>query len=605
MSGLRLLLAAALAGTAVALTAQPARDQGSAPVGTGSISGTVYVDGATKQPARRVRVTLTSVTRSAPGQTATTDDKGAFVFRGVPAGQFELQAFRNGYLRASYGAARPDRAGTPIVVKDGETVSNLTMTIARGGVIAGTVRDLQGQPVPGVNVRVLRLSYNAATGERTLGVPSWSTVSPTDDRGEYRAFGLPPGGYLVLANPAPASGRSGDPDIRPLSTADVQRAFQSARAAGPAAAAGPQPAIAATPPRGLNYAPIFHPAALDIGNAATITIGVSEERTGVDVVIQLVPTATISGKISAPSGALPPMLNITAVPSGPRAEMLAGAGLRALSAIPRPDGTYVITGVPPGAYTIKAAPGRGRGAPAPDGPTLSAAVEVTVTGQDLDVPLILQPGVAISGRVVFEGAPPPTAAELQTLSFVLVPPNAGGAILTSAGGRVDADGRFTFASITPDVYRFLFSWTTPGASQKWTIKSSTANGRESYEAPLRVNANEPVEWTITFTDRPTHLTGMFQDRSGRAATDYYVLIFSSDRTHWVPGSRRIRMTRPATDGAFSTQGLPPGEYYLAALADLEAGEWNDPALLEQLVPFAITIRLREGQTTTQDVRIGG
>ena len=73
------------------------------------------------------------------------------------------------------------------------------MTIARGGVIAGVVRDLQGRPVPGMNVRVLKLGYNALTGEPSLGVPGTSTISPTDDRGEYRAFGLPPGGYLVVA----------------------------------------------------------------------------------------------------------------------------------------------------------------------------------------------------------------------------------------------------------------------------------------------------------------------------------------------------------------------------------------------------------------------
>lgn len=77
------------------------------------------------------------------------------------------------------------------------------MTIARGGVITGVVRDLRGRPVPGVNVRVLKLGYSAVTGERSLGAPSIGSASMTDDRGEYRAFGLPPGGYLVLAAPGP------------------------------------------------------------------------------------------------------------------------------------------------------------------------------------------------------------------------------------------------------------------------------------------------------------------------------------------------------------------------------------------------------------------
>ena len=120
----------------------PPRDNARIAAGTASISGTVFVAGEAKQPARRVRVTLTDVARTSPGQTTTTDDSGAFTFRGLPAGRYELQAFKNAYLRASYGASRPDRAGTPVVVKDGEAVSNLAMTIARGGVITGVVRDL-------------------------------------------------------------------------------------------------------------------------------------------------------------------------------------------------------------------------------------------------------------------------------------------------------------------------------------------------------------------------------------------------------------------------------------------------------------------------------
>ena len=149
----------------------PARDSARVAAGTASISGTVVVAGEAKQPARRVRVTLTNVARTSPGQTTTTDDGGAFTFRGLPAGRYELQAFKNAYLRASYGASRPDRAGTPVVVKDGEAVTNLAMTIARGGVITGVVRDISGRPVPGLNVRVLKLGYNAVTGERTLGAP--------------------------------------------------------------------------------------------------------------------------------------------------------------------------------------------------------------------------------------------------------------------------------------------------------------------------------------------------------------------------------------------------------------------------------------------------
>jgi hypothetical protein len=602
----------ALACAAAAAAPQlPPRDNAAAVTGTASIAGRVFVDGPSRQPARRVRVTLTNVARTSPGQTTTTGDDGAFIFRDLPAGRFEIQTFKNGYLRSSYGASRPERAGTPVVVKDGEAVANLAVTIARGGAISGVVRDVRGRPVPGVSVKVLKQGYNAITGERTLGAPSIGSAGTTDDRGEYRAYGLPPGGYLVLVTPGPpGSGRaggSGVDDIRPLTAAEVQQALQAARAGSSSASAARPPPSLSTAAARVNYAPVFHPGVTDVGAAATVTLGLSEERVGVDIAIQFVPTAVVSGVVTPPPGvARPASVRVTLVPAGPQTEMLAGAGLRGPSTQTGPDGTYTFAGVAPGAYTVKAGTGTGgRGVAAPVTPALWATADVVVNGRDLDVPLTLQPGLTINGHVVFEGSRP-TPAELQTLSFMLVPPGSGGMIQTyGGGGHVDAEGHFTFSNLTPDAYQFVTQWANPSASGTWSIKSSTANGREAFEAPLRVNANEPLDWTVTFTDRPTNLVGTFQDRGGRAATDYFIIVFPADRQRWTPGSRRVRTMRPATDGTFGGKGLPPGEYFLAAVTDLEPGEWNDPAFLDQLVRFAVTVTLREGETTTQDLRIGG
>jgi hypothetical protein len=298
------------------------------------------------------------------------------------------------------------------------------------------------------------------------------------------------------------------------------------------------------------------------------------------------------------------MLSVRLVPAGPQTELLAGAGLRGMGAQLQPGGRFVFRGVAPGTYTVKAGQGYGRGSP-PPGPRQWAAAEVTVTGEDLVVPLVLQPGIPINGRVAFEGATPPAAADLQALSFTLAAPGSGGQLTSFGGwGKVDAEGRFTFPSVEPDTYRFAYTWNAPSARDTWFVKAATANGREAYEAPLRVQANEPVEWTITFTDRPAILTGTLMESGDRAATEYYILVFSTDRAHWTPGSRRIRTARPGTDGVFTIKGLLPGEYFLAALLDLEAGEWNDPTLLAQLVPSSAKVTVREGETTTQNYRMG-
>jgi hypothetical protein len=590
------------------VTAQQQRDT---PAGTAVISGKVLIAGDTNQPARRVRVTLNEVARLVPGQATTTDETGAFTFSSLPAGRFELKAIKDAWLSSSFGAARPDRPGTPIVVKDGDRITRLTMTIARGGVITGAVRDGRGRPVPTISVRVMRLGYNAVTGERTLVTLTAGTGVTTDDRGEYRAYGLPPGNYLVLANPLPAGGLPPGwivPDIRPLTAADVQQALQGTRASANAPGAGATTTAPASLPR-VNYAPVFHPGVTDIGTATTVALGLSEERTGVDVTMQYVPTATLSGTIGIPDGVQPGVVQLRLVPAGNQADLLPGAGLTGATARPAADGTFAFNGVAPGLYTVKASVGAstGRGGVVPDLPALWAFEDVAMSGNDVTVRLTLQPGVDLSGRVVFEGSQP-TPAELQTMSFALTLPGTDGRLLTgngAGGGRVDAQGRFMLRGIAPDSYRWSMSWSSPGASEKWTIKSSVANRRESFETPLRVNQNEPVDWTITFTDKPAGVNGVFQDRAGRAATDYSILVFSTDRSYWTPGSKRIRAMRPSTDGAFSTTGLPAGEYFLAALTDLEPGEWNDPSLLERIVGSAIRVTVRDGEMTRQDLRIGG
>ena len=82
-------------------------------------------------------------------------------------------------------------------------------------------------------------------------------------------------------------------------------------------------------------------------------------------------------------------------------------------------------------------------------------------------------------------------------------------------------------------------------------------------------------------------------------------MFSTDERTWFAQSRAIAQTRPANDGVFSVRGLPAGEYFLAALTDVERDEWFDPAFLRQLVPAAMKVTLADGEKKTQDIRITG
>src|SRR6185436_19972886 len=102
------------------------------------------------------------------------------------------------------------------------------------------------------------------------------------------------------------------------------QAARAGQASPGATTAAPLQASAAR----VNYAPVFFPGVTDIASASAITLGLSEERSGVDVAIQYVPTATVSGTVSMPGGTLPQFVSLSLAPNGGQTELLAAAGLR-------------------------------------------------------------------------------------------------------------------------------------------------------------------------------------------------------------------------------------------------------------------------------------
>lgn len=107
-----------------------------------------------------------------------TDDRGRFTIRGVPAGTYRLFAQDDAYVRRE--------AAAPVVVGTA-TVPEIAIALTPTGVITGHVLDEHGAPASRIYVRA------------TMG--RQSSLVRTDDLGEYRLFGLPPGVYIVSAEP--------------------------------------------------------------------------------------------------------------------------------------------------------------------------------------------------------------------------------------------------------------------------------------------------------------------------------------------------------------------------------------------------------------------
>ena len=107
---------------------------------------------------------------------------------------------------------------------------------------------------------------------------------------------------------------------------------------------------------------------------------------------------------------------------------------------------------------------------------------------------------------------------------------------------------------------------------------------------------------MLFSDRQAEVSGSARTASGSPASDLFVIVFPADRARWGRALRRVKTVRPGVDGRFAIGQLPPGDYELAALADVDPDDWQDPAFLDRLLPSSLKISLVLGEKRVQNLR---
>jgi hypothetical protein len=237
-----------------------------------------------------------------------------------------------------------------------------------------------------------------------------------------------------------------------------------------------------------------------------------------------------------------------------------------------------------------------------------ASTEIAVDGERISgLTLGLQPGMTVSGRVRFAGARLKPPGDLSSVRVSLVPIQAEGTVGFSPGTNgIDPDGRFTVAGVTPGRYRLNASFPGSGRPGGWQLRAAIVAGQDTLDIPFTVQPSQSVSGTsIVFTDGPAELTGTVRNASGGAANEFTVILFPVEQAYWLPRARRIHAMRPSADGAFAFRGLPAGDYHLAAIDDVEAGEWFDPAFLQRLLPTALKLTIGEGEQKVEDILLQG
>lgn len=570
-----------------------------------SVSGAIAVSGPVSQAGGP---TPTGVPTGEQGglplsRQAISDEQGRFTFDALPPGRFTLSASREPFLQAQFGQKAPLKAGTPLRVSEGQRIS-VRVPMFRGGVISGSITGEDGEPLMRVFVRAARFQY--MNGIRRL---SNANGVSTDDRGQYRIFGLTPGDYVVSVAPQGVDYNQRLAEQAAAAEAAFRTALEAARTRGGSVSTisvplPPQPANGMVDELSSGSAPTYYPSVASATQASIVTVAANEERAGIDVRALGLRAFNVTGTVTGIPGS---QLRVQVSIVNDESTLDPYSSATNVDA----NGRFVIRAVPPGQYLVIAqtqAPLPLPNAVAPAGGSpmrtleagerLSARASIVVDGQGPStVALTLQPGRSISGRVEFDlvrRIDPATARVNVTLAPApgLNIPMMGPASQAPVG----ADGRFVLAGVAPG--RYLLRATA------FATRSAIVNGEDILDFPLDVTGDRDItDVVITATDRTSQVGGVLSDAAGAETSDYSVLLFATDPRFWTPNSRRVLMTRPGTDGRFTMRGMPHGEYYLAALTDLESGAQYDPELLKAAVPASVRVTLADGQPVTQDIRL--
>lgn len=548
-----LALVASCAAAAFTPQQTPPRDTAKVTAGTGTVRGRV-TDKATGQPIPRASVEMMLQVQGSTGQryrTATSPD-GRYEFPDVPAGEYYINANagenRSGYLPQALGegAAQAHPFGRPPLVelKPGEVRSDADFALARSFAIGGRVVNEYGEGLADARVSV----------EWQDGTPvaSWRS---TDDRGDFRLFGLRPGDYRVCASPSDSADW-----VRPTEGDALHtRYFRTC-----------------VPRRG----------------SAPISIA-SADVDGVLVQMRRGRGLALSGRVVTEAGGRPENLQI-------HLTQIEGIDWLVRRVPLTVDGnTFSARGVPPGEYILRAAV-TDRQASAP---RELASVPLTLDVADVtDLVVVMSAGVSVAGRVVVDAdAPPVLRGERIAVR----------ASRDTDGERVYRQDQSVSAAVREDMTFELTRVHGPivigvsGLPDGWVLKSVRYRGTEITDVATQfASGTTPRDLEVTVTNRSARLVvRMSADESPRGTRAVPVLI-PVDPARWKAGITAPPYSAPSRDGTLAFPPVRPGEYFVAAvIAEHLQRLRRDLTAIKAVASAAQRVRLVEHETHTADVRL--
>ena len=505
------------------------------------LAGTA-VDAITGAPLSKVEVIAQHLGGREPGASTTTDGKGNFRIVDVDPGQYHIFARRNGYLGTYYGARKSSREVTTIALTAGQTLGNLQIKMIPFGVIAGTVRDSDGDPVTHVMVEL----STAKLSNAQRSVDGYDSAE-TNDLGEFRFADLPAGLFYLSVKPSKLDGIRGV-DHSPKS--DAPREY-----------------------------PIFtfYPDASDPGAAVPIDLDAGAHFTNANITVRTGALYTITAHVESPPGT-----KTQAALKYSAADLYTdayGSGDK--------EGVVKIAGVPSGSYILQV--------DATQNKPFDGTVELyTDEGScsRLFVPVVVDRGNIEGLRIDLKGCATVTghvildeqkaAQKIGNLRFVSIDPDAKGSSVV-----VKNDGTFRI-EVSSGHHSIGLSGM---ASQHLYVRSIRLGNQDILREGFSASPSEQVDIEVVLASDGGTVSGTVNSPGDKPAGGSTVVLIPNDPAL---RSRRDFTWNTIADqtGHFEFKGVAPGEYKAFAWDDIEDNGWFDPEVLRNVEGKGVSVNVR-------------
>lgn len=507
------------------------------------------------EPLRKAGVTLMRMEargNTNPPATTTTNSEGKFAMKNIEPGRYRIMAQRNGFVNSEFGMPSGNRPTASLTLEKGQTARDVEIKLTPHSVVTGRIIDEDGDPVTQASVALIRHRYFQG---RKMQMPMGHAQS--NDLGEYRMFGVPPGRYYVSVSAS-----------RNYLNFGVDRS-------------------AARQPEEANASATYYPSTTEIQSATQISVPLGGTVQGIDIRLRKERVFRVKGKVTGfPAGARGGgMVNLVRRDGG--ADVMT-MGRDSMASWRAPGGEFEMPGVRPGSYFVRAMYYE------PD-QQLSGSATVEVTDGDVEgVGVMLTQGLEIAGSVRAEGG---QAIDLEALSVRVESRTNRFMMMGNTTGRVKASGAFSINRVNADHYDLRLT----GQPAEYYVKSIRTTDRDVLESGLDLQSGVSASGVeITLSAAAARLEGSVTDSKGNPAKGAAVVLKPKSGKAW-----ELAQMRPVISdqyGKFRQEGLAPGEYLLLAFENVDPNEATDPDFLKDYESKAETVKFGEGAKETRQIK---